>query len=234
MEKLIVEPLRSADVSTAIVIDALDECKDKEPSSAILSVLGRLVERIPKVKLFITGRPEPRIKTGFRLPILVELTSVFILHDVDPPLINSGIRLFLKNELSKLAARRRLEGWPSEEHVDLLCRRTAGLFVYAVATVRFLDSNTHLLEHRLDVIVKLPECIIPEGKTRFNPNTTLDSLYMLTLQTAFSEGDPEVYYRIRSTIGAVVLVVNPIPPSGIAKIICSDPRGVVLLLTFVQ
>ena len=110
MEKLIVEPLRSADVSTAIVIDALDECKDKEPSSAILSVLGRLVERISKVKLFITGRPEPRIKTGFRLPILVELTSVFILHDVDPPLINSCIRLFLKNELSKLAARRRLEG----------------------------------------------------------------------------------------------------------------------------
>ena len=43
MEKLIVEPLRSAGVSTVIVIDALDECKDEEPS-AILSVLGRLIE----------------------------------------------------------------------------------------------------------------------------------------------------------------------------------------------
>ena len=31
MEKLIVEPLELADVSTTIVVDALDECKDEEP-----------------------------------------------------------------------------------------------------------------------------------------------------------------------------------------------------------
>jgi len=234
MEKLIVEPLRSTDVSTVIVIDALDECKDEEPSSAILSVLARLVERIPKVKFFITGRPEPRIRTGFRLPILVNSTSVFVLHDVDPPLINSDIRLFLKHELSELAARRRLERWPSEEHIDLLCRRAAGLFVYAVATVKFLDSNTHLLERRLDVIVKLPECTAPEGKTRFNPKTTLDSLYTSILQTAFGEEDPEIYSRVRSTIGAIVLLVNPLPSSAIAGLVSLDPREVVLFLTLVQ
>ena len=47
MERLIVKPLRSTDVLMVIVIDALDECEDEEPSSAILSVLGRLVEQIP-------------------------------------------------------------------------------------------------------------------------------------------------------------------------------------------
>ena len=234
MEKLIVEPLRSADVSTVIVIDALDECKDEEPSSAILSVLARFVEQIPKVKFFITGRPEPRIRTGFRLPILMDSTSVFVLHDVHPTLINSDIRLFLKHELSELAARRRLGRWPSDEHIDLLCRRAAGLFVYAVSTVKFLDSNLHLPERRLDVIVKVPECTAPEGKTRFSPNTTLDSLYTLILQTAFSEGDPEVYYRIRSAIGAVVLLVNPLPSSAIAKLVGLDPGEVVLFLTLVQ
>jgi hypothetical protein len=40
MKKLIAEPLSSSGVSTVIVIDALDECKDEEPSSVILSVLG--------------------------------------------------------------------------------------------------------------------------------------------------------------------------------------------------
>jgi len=234
MEKLIVEPLRSADISTVIVIDALDECKDEEPSSAILSVFGRLVERIPKVKFFITGRPEPRIRTGFRLPILVESTSVFVLHDVDPPLINNDIRLFLKHELSELAERRQLGGWPSGEHIDLLCKRAAGLFVYAVATVKFLDSNIHLPKHRLDVIVNLPECTAPEGKTKFNRKTTLDSLYTSILQAAFSEEDPEVYPRVRSTLGAVVLVVNPLPPSGIAELVGLDPEEVVLFLTLVQ
>jgi len=234
MEKLIIEPLKSADISTVIVIDALDECKDEEPSSAILSVLGRLVERIPKVKFLITGRPEPRIRTGFRLPILVELTSVFVLHDVDPPLINSDIRLFLRHELSGLAERRRLGSWPSDEHIDLLCSRAAGLFVYAVATVKFLDSNTHLPKHRLGTIIKLPECTAPEGKTRFNPKTTLDSLYTSILQAAFSEEDSEVYSKVRSTIGAVILVVNPLPPSAIAELVGLDPEEVVLFLTLVQ
>ena len=40
MWKLIVKPLKSAGVSTVIVIDALDECTDDEPQSAILSVMG--------------------------------------------------------------------------------------------------------------------------------------------------------------------------------------------------
>ena len=39
MQRLLVEPLRRANVSTTIVIDALDECKDKDPESAILLVL---------------------------------------------------------------------------------------------------------------------------------------------------------------------------------------------------
>ena len=108
MGKLIVEPLRLADVSTVIVIDALDECTDDKPQSAILSVMGRLVKEIPKAKFFITGRPELRIKTGFRLPLLVNATKIFVLHDFHPSLINNDIQLFLKHELSELAQRRQL------------------------------------------------------------------------------------------------------------------------------
>ena len=234
MAKLIVEPLRSAGVSTVIVIDALDECKDDEPSSAILSVLGRFVGQIPRVKFFITGRPEPRIKTGFRLPLLVHSTSVFVLHNVHPTLINDDIRLFLKHELSELAQRHRLDGWPRDEHIDLLCHRAAGLFVYAVATVKFLDNKTRLPEQRLEVIAGLPECTDYEGKTRFNSNTTLDSLYTSILETAFGEEGPEIYSKARSTIGAVVLLSNPLSPPGIAELIGLNPREVILLLTLVH
>jgi len=233
MERLVVEPLRSAEVSTVIVVDALDECKDDEPSSAILSVLGRLVGQIPRVKFFITGRPEPRIKTGFRLPLLEDATKVFVLHDVHPELINNDILLFLKHELSDLACRRQLEGWPSDDHISLLCQRAAGLFIYAVATVKFLDK-THLPERRLDVIVNLPHCTIPEGRTQVKPRTTLDTLYMSVLQMAFSGEDPEVDFKLRSVIGAVVLLVNPLPPSGIAELTNLNPREVKLLLTSVQ
>ena len=228
------EPLGSADISMVIVIDALDECRDEEPSSVILSVLGRFVKQMPRVKFFITGRPEPRIKSGFRLPLLEDKTKVFVLHDVQPSLVNNDIQLFLEHKLSELAQRHQLENWPSSEHVNLLCHRAAGLFVYAVATVKFLDSNIHLPKKRLDVIINLPECTVAEGKTHIKPNTTLDSLYTSILQMAFSEGDLEVDSRVRSTLGAIVLLVNPLPPSGIAKIIGLDPNEVILFLRLVQ
>ena len=40
LDKLIVQPLRKSAISAVIIIDALDECEDEEPASAILSVLG--------------------------------------------------------------------------------------------------------------------------------------------------------------------------------------------------
>ena len=234
MERLIVKPLRLADLSTVIVIDALDECKDEEPSSAILSVLGRFFKQIPRVKFFITGRPEPRIKTGFRLPLLVDSTDVFVLHDVHPSLINNDIWLFLKHELSELAQRRRLDEWPSDDDLDILCSRASGLFVYAVASVKFLDSKLQSPKRRLEVIAGLPECTDHEGKTHLSSKTTLDSLYTSILEVAFGEENPEVYSNVRSTIGAVVLLVCPLPPSGIAKLIGIDLEEVILSLTMVQ
>jgi len=228
MERLIVEPLQSADVPTVILVDAIDECKDDEPESAILSVLGRLAERIPKVKLFITGRPEPRIKTGFRLPLLVDATSVFVLHDVHPSLINNDIKLFLKHELSELARRHRLDGWPTDESIILLCQRAAGLFVYAVATVKYLDKKFYLPDKQLETIINFPDRTGYEGKT------SLDPLYLWILGESFCVDDPVICSRIRTVIGAVVLLVNPLPPSGIADLMGLETREVLLFLTALQ
>ena len=70
MEMLVVEPLSLSNISTVIIVDALDECVDEEPQSAILSVMGRLVEGIPNVKFLITGRSEPYIQSGSHLGLL--------------------------------------------------------------------------------------------------------------------------------------------------------------------
>ena len=127
-----------------IVIDALDECKAKELStSAILSVLGQFASEISNVKFFITGRPEPRIQEGFRLPLLAEATDVFVLHDVEPDQVENDIMHFFKHEFLGLVRRRRgLDGWPPKEQLDLFCKRAGGLFVYAVATVKFIGKQS--------------------------------------------------------------------------------------------
>ena len=141
METLAVEPLSSTNILTSVVIDPLDECVDEEPQSAVLSVMGRLVEGIPNVKFFIAGRPEPHIQFGFRLGLLKPLTDVFVLYAVEPSAINADIRLLLEYGLSELAKRRGIEGGvlPTDQDLDLLCERAGGLFVYAVATLKFLD-----------------------------------------------------------------------------------------------
>ena len=69
MHTFLVEPLRSADVSTVIVIDALDE-------ESVSEILG--------VRFFIASRLETHIVAGFRGPLLKKSTDVFILHKVEP------------------------------------------------------------------------------------------------------------------------------------------------------
>jgi len=235
MNKLIIRPLKKSAISTVIVIDALDECKDEEPASAILSVLGRLASEVPRVKFFLTGRPEPRIREGFRLPLLVDATDVFVLHDVEPNLVNNDIRLFFKQSFLELARRRRgLDGWPTEELLDLLCERAAGLFVYAVATVKFIGNKNDPSKEQLDRILQSPKSSVYEGKTKFKVDTTLDSLYTSILQEAFGDGDPEGDQKFRSVIGAVILTANPLSPSTIATLLGLSTEGVFLRLSSIH
>jgi hypothetical protein len=236
MEMLIVGPLASSDISTVIVIDALDECTDEDPQSAILSVMGRLVEGIPNVKFLITGRPEPRIQSGFRLELLRPLTEVFVLHEVDSSVINTDIRLFLEHGLSGLAKRRGIErdGWPTDQNLALLCERAAGLFVYAVATLKFLDHAFTPPTQQLEVITRSPEITIHEGKTKVRPSTTLDSLYISCFESAFDGMGANDDEKVRLVVGTVVLAVNPLPPSAIANLINLGKQEVVDLLRQIQ
>ncbi|KAF9643962.1 hypothetical protein BDM02DRAFT_3263813, partial [Thelephora ganbajun] len=99
MDKLIFRPLKKSNISTVIVIDALDECKDKEPASAILSVLSQFVSYIPRVKFVITGRPEPRIREGFHLPLLAKETDVFVLHEIELDQTSAHSLLVLQEDI---------------------------------------------------------------------------------------------------------------------------------------
>ena len=233
MDRLIVWPLVKSDISTIIVIDALDECKDDEPSSTILSALEKFVMKIPKVKVLVTGRPEPRIRIGFQLPLLAEVTDVFVLHMVQSTQVDSDVRSFFRHKFSELTGRQRgLDGWPTAEQVDLLCERAAGLFLYAMATIRFIDQNKNP-KRQLGLLLQSSESGL-EGKTKLKEKTTINSLYRSILQQAFGDDDPEEDFNIRSVLGAVVLAINPLSPSTIAVLLGLDTDDVSPLLSSVH
>ena len=232
MDKLLVKPLQSADVSTVVVIDALDECKDKHPESAILLVLGQSVFKIPKVKFIITSRPETHIVSGFRGPLLKGLTNVFILHHVKRDDVDGDIHHFLKHELSKLP--RQPQDWPTNEQLDALCQRAAGFFIYAVATVNFLKHKFKRPSERLDIIMKFPESTAYEGKAELEVYTSLDSLYMSIFQEAFCKNDVGDEAMVRLVLSAVILVINPLSPLEVAKLMGFECNEVLSLLESIQ
>ena len=188
MSKLIVQPFKKSGIPLVIIIDALDECKDEEPVSALLSVLGQCVSEIPNLKFFVTGRPEPRIRGGFRIPVLAEATDVFVLHEVEPSQVDDDIRLFFTRHFSDLvkrpdlAHRRDLSGWPAKGQLDLLCERAAGFFFYAEAKVKFIDKPSTNPKTQLDLLLQSPESTTREAKTKLTSNTTPDSLYASILR----------------------------------------------------
>jgi hypothetical protein len=211
MEKLLVGPLKATQTATLIIIDALDECKDKEPASAILSILSRYVDQIPTVKFFITGRPEPRIRSGFRLESLAPITEVLKLHEVKPEAVDKDIELLFRTQLTSLVKNRSdldlTEDWPSPSDIKVLCKKAAGFFIYASTVVKFVASDVYSPPERLSLIVSLPESTIEEGRSG------VDQLYTQILQQAFSgvhPGDSQQYLRFQTVVGAVLLLFNPL------------------------
>lgn len=230
MEKLIVGPFQAIQTSTLIIIDALDECRDQEPASAILSVLARYVDKVPFVKFFITGRPEPRIRSGFRLESLQPHTDVLRLHDVKRSSVDSDIRLFFGIQLPKTIKDRSdcdlLEDWPSSSDLDALCVKAAGLFIYASTVVKFVVSKDHQPTDRLIDIISLPQSTAKEGKLG------IDQLYTEVLQQAFLDiqaDDGRFYSHFRSVVGAVLLVFNPL-----SELALSDLLGISNLSTMLR
>ena len=212
MEKVIVGPLKTSRIRTLIIIDALDECKDKEPASTILSVLSHYVDQIPQVKFFITGRPEPRIRSGFRLKPLRSITEVLKLHDVEPSLVDGDIKLFFRTKLADIAEIRSdcdmMEDWPSSDDINILCKKAAGFFIYASTVIKFVVSEYHTLTERLALIVSPPQSTIYEGRSG------IDQLYSQVLEQVFCDLDTEnkeFYSNLRSVLGAVLLAFNPLP-----------------------
>ena len=229
LETLIIGPFKTTRIQTLIIVDALDECKDEEPASAILSVLSRYIDQIPGVKFFITGRPEPRIRSGFRLKPLRPITEVLRLHDVERTSVDGDIKLFFETRLGDIAENRSdfdlTESWPSSYDINILRRKAAGLFIYASTVIKFVASPYHLPSERLALIISLPHSTAHEGKSG------IDVLYTQVLEQAFRDlnsDDQEVYSRFKLVVGAVLLVSYPLSRKSLSELFenCGTPSHI--------
>jgi hypothetical protein len=230
LETLIIAPLKASGISTIIVIDALDECKDEQSTSAILSVLGRHIDDLSSVKFFITGRPESRIHSGFNLPLLRPQTDVFLLHGVERTFVDHDIRLYLRAQFREL-----VEGmeeikfpdpWPSDASVESLVQRAGGLFIFASTTCKFISlrpgNPQKLLQRILDM----------ESRSDFEGKLTLDSLYRQILIENNQTSDllTDATEQINAILGTTVLVLDSVSLTTLALLLELDTDDILSLL----
>ena len=220
LEKVIIGPFKATRIGTLIIIDALDECKDEDTTSAILSVLSQYVDRIPWVKFFITGRPELRIRCGFRLEPLQPITEVLRLHlDVERSSVDADIKLFLETQLTDVAKTRSgcnfPESWPSSFDIDVLCKKSAGFFIYASTVVKFIASPYDIPTDRLTLII-LHRSAVPIAESG------IDALYTQVLEQAFDDAGSDaqkLYSRFKPVVGAVLLVFYPLSRKTLSELL---------------
>ena len=223
MEKLIIGPLKATGIPTLIIIDALDECKDEEPASAILSILSRYADKIPEAKFFITGRPEAPIRSGFRLKSLLPITEVLKLHEVKPEMVDNDIKQFFQMKLADLAENRSdcdsTADWPSSSDIEILCKKAAGFFIYTSTVVKFIDSKTDSPTKRLGLIASLLQSTVEEGRSG------VDQLYTKVLEQAFCDvhtDNRQGYSHFQAVVGAVLLIFNPLSINGLSELLGCD------------
>jgi NACHT domain len=218
LEKLIVEPLETVMriqefPPCLIVIDALDECKEDKATSTILLPLSVFASRISPVRFFVTSRPVPKVERGFRTTPLIDDTNMLALHCIPFNMSQKDIYVYLTDRLSVIARAFGLRSWPSSEALAVLVEQSSGLFIFAATVANFIeDQNASDPDEQLKICLSAPFTASSET----SPHRHLDALYLAVLREAFPKISDGQRFRLRTVLGSIVLLFDPLSAEGLA------------------
>ncbi|KAH7418721.1 NACHT and WD40 domain protein [Cadophora sp. MPI-SDFR-AT-0126] len=216
--KLVKADKLSSPSSYLLIIDALDECDNEDHIRIILQLLAeaRLLTTV-RLRVFLTSRPEAPIRHGIRAIPQAEHQD-FVLHNIQPMIVNHDISLFLEYHLGIIGQEWTLgPKWPGEEVLRQLVVHASGLFIWAATACRFINEGKEFAEDRLDEIL--------EG-TGFDgtPEQHLDQIYITVLQssipTTFRPLEKvRLCVRQRRILGSIAILFSPLPAASLANVI---------------
>ncbi|KAK7928759.1 hypothetical protein PG985_005757 [Apiospora marii] len=229
IEKLIFQPLSKLsgaaykDRALLLVIDALDECEHEEDVKRLIHLFsGSKSIQSPRLKIFLTSRPELPIRLGFTA--IKGAYQDLVLHEVAEPVIERDIRAFLKSELTRVRREynalepdeRHLPAtWPSEGDLRTLAKMAVPLFIFAATVCRFVDDRKGANPQK-----KL--CRVLEQRTK-SQESKLDATYMPVLEQLLIgrtvREREESLGQFRTIIGSIVVLANPLSASALSRIL---------------
>ena len=118
------------------MLDALDECADDAPLLLRLLLNYRAeVPEGPRLRIFITSRPEVRIRSELYQPDVEGQYDKLILHDIDAHTVREDIRTYLDLEFFRIASGvwdlHVPPNWPAQADRNTLLDLCGKFFAYA-------------------------------------------------------------------------------------------------------
>ncbi|GJE93965.1 hypothetical protein PsYK624_101320 [Phanerochaete sordida] len=219
-EQLLLKPLAKSasdgavfNEITFIVIDGVDECKDRKLVPDILRCLLELVHALPWLRVFIATRPEPYI-----LPVLTSQAAQDIIYHrrLDGAQATdeskNSVELYLRQTIPKIHP----YGAFIREHPDQLDRlvsRAGGLFIYARMVINYLEMYDTRPEEQIARLCSSSGAgLLP-----------LDELYLLILRFAFPPRDlqrsPDMHKRLHDFLTFIALHHISLPFAAISLLL---------------
>jgi hypothetical protein len=183
---LVLRPLSKLDKRLSpsfylLIVDALDECDNEGHIQSILQLLAeaRSLTTV-RLRVFLTSRPEVPIRHMMhRIPQAEH--QDFVLHNIQPAIVNYDISLFLKHNLQIIGQEWALgPKWPGEEVLRQLVFYASGLFIWAATACRFIREGRRFAHKRLDAILK------GSSSATIAPEKHLNEIYIAALKHSIS------------------------------------------------
>jgi hypothetical protein len=202
-----------------LIVDALDECDKQEHIRIILQLLAeaRTLKTV-RLRILLTSRPEIPIRHGFS-QISENERHNFLLHNIQPTIINRDISLLLEHNLGMIREEWTLGAdWPGEVVLQQLVVYACGLFIWAATACRFIQEGRRFARERLDTILRGSSGDITE------PEKHLDEIYLAVLRNTISPkySDKEknkVYEMLKYTLGSIVVLLSPLSTSSLSRVL---------------
>ncbi|TFB00247.1 hypothetical protein CCMA1212_007742, partial [Trichoderma ghanense] len=226
-QMLILDPLRQyagswQSPAMLIVIDALDECGLEGSMRTLINILSKAQQtRSPRLKFFLTSRPELPIRLGFE-----DISGNYdnlLLAVVPTPTIGHDIELFMRHQLDTIKKdynksvtyRRKIsDDWPGAAVIQKLVASAVPLFIVAATICRFLnDRRLGGPPHQLKRLLEYRDAKL----------SSLDMTYLPVLDRLTAGLSPShkqaLMNKFRYLIGSIITLAKPLSVRSLARIL---------------
>ncbi|TFK36565.1 hypothetical protein BDQ12DRAFT_714067 [Crucibulum laeve] len=232
LKKLLINPVREAHKKglsekkkRIIIIDALDECDDKEKMAEFIKAITILCNtpgfQLPFM-LLLTSRVEKHIQQQFNDPKTQSVIHYLSLGDFNA---TKDIKLYLKSQLSTIYAcnntimRHLPQPWPSMDQLEQLSRNAEGSFIIASTLVKFIGNDTSHPHDQLEKALHMAD--------------GLDPVYYQVITTAF-QGNKIMLDILGKVLVVLALAEEPLSITDIGIMLQIKEYHIVYMLSGLQ